>query len=186
MIARFIAPFCIASLGLIASCETTNWYDYTFAPAPLEIPIRSERDPRVEVRALVTILGIMKGYSGAPDRIEVRMRLENIGGTPARLEPDSFSLVTADLQVFEHPELEPPETPVLQPGDVAAVDVAFALPLGKRPENFNLRGITLDWTMDFNGVRQRSSVPFSRTDWRPYEDSNPHVHFGVGVGYIRG
>ena len=185
MIARSIAPVLIASLCLIASCETTNWYDHQLAPAPLEIPIRSERDPRVEVRALVTVLGIMKGYDGQPDKIEVRMRLENVGGTPAKLEPESFSLATADLQVFVNAELEPAEPPVLQPGDIGVTDVAFALPKGTTPDNFNLRGITIDWMMAFNDIRQRSSVTFTRTDWRPYGyDNSSHVHVGVGVGFV--
>jgi hypothetical protein len=173
---------CLASLGLAAACSSTHWYDYSFSPAPLEIAVVTSADPNAQVRTLVSILGVARAGDGEGDRIEVRMRLENLGTTPVQLHTDNLILCSADLQVFEKPKVFTAAIPVLAAGQSLSVDFAFPLAKDKHPADYNLRGLNLRWDVSFGEQRVTTGATFERSDWRAVYDDSPRVHVGVGVG----
>ena len=120
----------VAALGLclLGACRSSPWYDYRFAPAPLEAQVTSEADPSAQVRALVTVMGISRATEGRPDAAEVRMRIENIGRQPATLIEDSLSLVTADLTSFGKASVHPIGERTVPPGATKVFDISFPLP----------------------------------------------------------
>ena len=71
------------------------------------------------------------------------------------------------------------------PGESAVYDLAFPLPAGKRAYDLNLRGLNLRWTIAFGEHKVRTGVNFQRVDWRGWDEDWPHVHVGVGFGYVR-
>src|SRR5262245_66291704 len=95
-------PVAILAAAL-ASCETSRWYNMSFAPAPHEVKIESEHVPGSQVRALVSVLGIARGGETAPDAAIVRMKLENLGSGPVQLQKDRLELVSADIITFGKP-----------------------------------------------------------------------------------
>lgn len=179
---RFELALCAALLALSSACTTPLWYDYSFSPAPLEAEVVSPDDPAASLRVLVSILGIARGQDQKPDRIEVRMRLENLGTKSVELLTDSFSLCSADLQLFGAPDLHPKTVPVLESGRSTVVDLAFPLPPRTHPTHFNLRGLNLRWTVSFEGHRVTTGTTFTRTDWLAPYDDYPRVNGGVTFG----
>ena len=175
----------IASLCLASACSVPRWYDYGFSPSPNEIEVPSPGDSSADLRVLVSILGISRGEEGKqPDRVEMRMRLENMGSTPAQLLTDSFSLYSADLQVFGPALVAPAQIPPVPSGGSATVDIAFPLPDGRGPDEMNLRGLNMRWTVAFGDRRVTTGATFARTDWRAPYDDYPRVHVGVGFGTV--
>jgi len=173
---------CLATMCLATACSVPRWYDYGFSPSPNEIEVPSPGDSNADLRVLVTILGIARGADKQPDRVEVRMRMENMGATAAQLVPDSFSLYSADLQLFGPPIVVPSEPPPVPSGGSATFDIAFPLPDGRGPDDMNLRGLNMRWTVMFGDRRVTTGATFARTDWRAPYDDYPRVHVGVGFG----
>ena len=172
----------LAVLSFLAACTSSPFYEHRFQPAPYEVQVTADAVPGSQVRALVTVLGIARAKDGVPDRAVVRVRLENLGSMAAKLETDSFQLVTADLQAFGAPAvLAGPESPEIAPGGSAVFDVGLPLPEGRRPSDVDLSGLSLRFTMAFGEHRVTPSASFQRTDWR-YYDEYPRWQFGVGVG----
>ena len=110
------------------------------------------------------------------------MRLENMGSTPAQLLTDSFSLYSADLQLFGSAMVVPAQAPPIPSGGSATFDIAFPLPDGRSPDDLNLRGLNMRWTVMFGDRRVTTGASFTRTDWRAPYDDYPRVHVGVGFG----
>lgn len=175
----------VVSLTALASCSTSRWYDYRFTPAPLEVQLQTSEDPNAEARGLVTVLGVARARDGEPDAVEMRLRLENLGTTPANLLEQSFRLVSADLQSFGPPEVRPPGDHRLQAGENVIVDVRFPLPKGKRPGDFNLSGLNSSWTVAFGERRITTSASFVRSDVGVYDPYYPRTQFGIGIGIGR-
>jgi hypothetical protein len=159
-----------------------RWYDYGFSPTPNETQVQSPEDGGVQLRVLTTILGISRGDDGKPDRVEARMRIENLGTTTVQLLTDKLALYSADLQVFGAPEVLPPQVPPVPAGGNTTIDLAFPLPDGRNPEQMNLRGLQLSWTVQYGDQHVTSGASFTRTDWRAPYDDYPRVHVGVGFG----
>jgi hypothetical protein len=175
-----------AFLALFTSCESSRWYEHRFQPAPLESEVATQAIPGAQVRALVTVIGIERGKDGLKDRALVRMRLENIGSVPAKLAPDSLSLLTADLRPFGAASVEPPEPKDLAPGSNATVDCVFPLPEGpgvKGPYDLDLSGLNLRFTVVFGEKKVTTGMTFQRTDWGYWDPGYSRVHVGVGVGW---
>ncbi len=170
-------------LAFCASCQSSRWYEHGFQPAPLEAEVRTEAVQGSQVRALVTVLGIEKGVDGARDRAVVRMRLENIGSAAARLETDSLSFVSADLQPFGPAVVQPPDSKEIPPGGNATFDCGFPLPEGKGPYDLDLSGVNLRFTVAFSDKKVTTGMTFQRTDWRYYDPGYSRIHVGIGMGF---
>jgi hypothetical protein len=174
---------CTAALALLASCESSPWYEHRFVPAPLEGEVSAPAGTAGQARALVTVLGIAKPEGNQKDRAVVRMRIENIGSTSAKLEADSLSLVSADLKPFGPPSLNVPEMKEIPPGGNDTVDVAFPLPNGQGPYDLDLSGLNLRFTVAFGDQKVTTGMTFQRADWRYYDSGYPRMNVGVGVGW---
>jgi len=184
MISNRLRLLCLAAPCLATACSVPRWYDYGFSPSPNEIEVPSPGDSSADLRVLVTILGIARGQEKQPDQVEVRMRMENMGSTPARLITDSFALYSADLQLFGPAVVVPHDVPPVPAGGSATVDIAFPLPDGRGPDDMNLRGLNMRWTVAFGDRHVTTGATFSRTDWRAPYDDYPRVHVGVGFGTV--
>jgi len=169
-------------LACLAACQSSRWYEHQFMPAPLESEVRTEAVQGTQVRALVTVLGIEKGHDGSKDRAVIRMRLENIGSVAAQLEADTLSLVSADLTAFG-PASVVPSASEIGPGQNATFDFGFPLPDGKGPNDLDLSGINLRFTVTFLDKKVTTGMTFQRTDWRYYDSGYPRVQVGLGVGW---
>ena len=175
---------CFAALVLLGSCESSPWYEHRFVPAPLEGEVSGPAGSGGEARALVTVLGIAKPEGALKDRAVVRMRIENIGSSPAKLAADSLSLVSADLKPFGPPSVNVPEMKEIPPGGNDTVDVAFPMPEGKGPYDLDLSGLNLRFTVAFGDQKVTTGMTFQRVDWHSYYDSGyPRMNVGVGVGW---
>lgn len=171
--------FALLAVLMCSACST--YYNHTFLPAPLEVQQQVDGDPDSQARALVTIVGIRKPDSkaGTGARFELRMRLQNLGAKPVQLDLDTMSLVSADLVNFGQADARPAPEPIAA-GDEAVYDIAFALPDGHSPNDYNLAGVNLGWTVDFGEQRVTTGVTFER-----YVSSNSEPRVSVGVGYFR-
>jgi hypothetical protein len=175
----------LSIVGLLALCASCYgpWYDYTFAPVPQEARVADEAVPGAQARALITLPGIRRPADDAPARIELRLRLENLGSVPVELCPQGFALDTADLQSLPAARVVPPEPLRIEPGEFRVYDVHFDLPPGRKPRDYNLDGLAFKWELDFGHGPVPTSVTFQRV--LAYVD-DPYVqtHVGIGFGYV--
>jgi hypothetical protein len=176
-----IAPAALAGLLLasLTGCRST-WYDYAFAPAPQEARVTDANVPGSQVRALVTLVGIRRPHDGEPGRVELRMRLENLGTVPVKLVPEGLELVGADLRSLGPASLAPEEAD-LAPGEARVYDVAFDL--DGSPSEHDFGGVAFKWVLDFGGGPVPTSMNFQRVPGYA-GDSYVHTQVGIGIGYV--
>lgn len=181
-----------APLLLLASCTTAKFYDHRFQPAPLETQVSTEAVPGAQVRSLVTVIGIERAGDGHAARAVVRMRLENLGTVPVKLETESMSLVTADLQMFGTAMvgvLEPKEPSeggdelTVDAGKGAGFDLLFPLPEGRKTTQIDLSGLNLRFSLMFGEHRVTTGASFQRVEWPYWDPYYPRVNVGVGFGW---
>jgi hypothetical protein len=168
----------LVPLALLLAVGCSSHYPHVFYPAPLEVEQGIEGNPQAQARALVSILGIRRPDKklGRTAQVEVRLRLENLGATPLELVADSLTLVAADLRAFDGALLRPEPDPIPQDG-VRVYDLLFPFPSGEGPDDYDLKGINLGWSVDFGGQRVKTGVTFERA----YQgSSDPRVSFGFG------
>lgn len=161
----------------LASCAT--YYEARFEPAPAEARIEAEEAPGVLGRALATVRGIRRPDSEhATARAEVALRVENVGREPLQVAPESFELVTADLQVFGAGIVRPSPVDALAPGDVRSLEVEFPFPAGVGYHDVDLSGLVLRWALNSGERRLVVSTRFER---RRY-DASPYFYGPVIFG----
>jgi len=153
----------LAAAALASSCGST-WYAHRFVPAPLEAQVGVDGDSSAQARTLVTIRGIRRASAsaGRPAQVEVRLRLENLGSTPAVLDLSDLSLVTSDLESFGPAVVEPPTADPVAAGEYAIWDVSFPLPAGRSLGELDLQGVNLKWSVRFGDVRVTTGATFQR------------------------
>jgi hypothetical protein len=179
--------------AVLASCST--FYDIHFVPAPIEARIADDTSADAVARALVSVSGVRRPDSEhrQPARFELRMRIENLGKQALEIEPDSFELVSADLQPFGAPQFQPVPDRALGPNESIAFDLAFPVPDGSSIDNYDLRGLNLKWAVRMGDKRVISGVSFQRfiapAYYGYYDPFYPgwgcggwHGCVGVGVG----
>ncbi len=169
------APFLTAGLlaGLLASCSSSPWRSYRYEPSPLETQILSDRVPQASVRALVSVVGIMR----STDEVRVKLRLENLGTRDAKLLEGELSLVSADLVAFGKGSVTPATAPIAH-GQAETYELTFAPPKDGLSK-VDLHGLNLRFTVDFDGTPVTAGATFQLDEWRTYAES-PRVHIGVG------
>jgi hypothetical protein len=153
------------------------WYDYGYAPVPQEVRLTDERVPGAQARALVALVGIRRPEDGAPARVEVRLRLQNLGSVPLELRRDGLELVSADLTSFGPGELALREGLELKPAETIVHAIDFDLPPGKRPWDYDLDGVAFSWEVDFGAGPVSTSVSFQRLP-RYVVDPYWHGYYG--------
>ena len=110
--------------------------------------------------ALVSVIGIRRGNpdSGIPPAVEIRMRFENTGEEPATFDPKTVVLVNAALQSFAPPEVHPPKTVQILPGQTQMISVFFPFPPGMSPQMMPLDAVRLRWQISIDDKPYLQSV----------------------------
>jgi hypothetical protein len=128
-----------------------------------------------------------------PARVEMRMRIENLGTEALVIEPDSFELVAANLQSFDHAFVTPVPESAVASGAVCDFDLGFPVLPGKSIGDYDLNGLNLKWSVRFGDARIYTGASFMRVpppvpyyygDYGFYDPwcCSPHWSVGVGVG----
>ena len=180
-------PLLTIALTALASC--TTYYDVRFVPAPLETRIDDTGDANSIARVLVSITGVRKADDAnhQPARVEMRMRIENLGTTPLEIEPDSFELVAANIVNFGRGEIAPLPQGPLATGASSEFDLRFPIAPGRTLEHYDFEGLNLRWAVRFGDRRVITGVSFQRAP-QPYyygyggPGGYPCWHAGVAVG----
>jgi hypothetical protein len=167
-------------LALLAGCRST-WYDVRFVPAPLEVRVTAEGEPQAQARALLSVRGIRRAKDGQPAKVEMKLRVENMGASDVQLDPASLELLAADLVPFGEPRVFPPPEPI-PPGSDAVYEIAFPVPGGRQVDDYDLRGLNLKWDLRFGDRAATTSVIFERFT-TPYEYPRTQVGLGLGFGF---
>ncbi len=165
------------SLLALGSCAT--YYDARFAPAPLEVKVESADAPGVLARALATIRGVRRPTPESPSgQVELALRVENVGSRAFELDPQSFQLATADLQVLGPGQVRPlPEAP-LEPGDAQHFEVVFPLAPAQRYRDFDFSGVIVRWSLRAEARTLTASAVFERRA----QQAAPYYYGGYWVG----
>jgi hypothetical protein len=167
-------------LALLAGCRST-WYDVRFVPAPLEVRVTAEGEPQAQARALLSVRGIRRAKDGQPAKVEMKLRVENMGASSVQLDPEHLELFAADLERFGEPRVFPPPEPI-PPGSDAVYEIAFPVPGGREIDDYDLRGLNLKWDLRFGERVATTSVIFERFA-PPYEYPRTQVGLGLGFGF---
>lgn len=156
--ARCLAGACALTLS---SCAT--YYDARFEPAPLEVKIESEQTPGLLARALATVRGVRRPSSENPAaQVEVALRLENVGAAPFAVVPESFELVTADLQVLGPGQTSGAVDAPLAPGAAEQFELVFPLPAERSYRDFDFSGLIVRWSLRVGDATVTTSAKFER------------------------
>jgi hypothetical protein len=170
----------VGALLTTALTSCTTFYDIYFVPAPLEVRIGDGEDPSGLARALVVVQGVRRPDAelAQPARFELKMHFENIGNTPLEIEPESFELVSADLQPCGTPRLVQVLDHALAAGEAFDFDLFVPLPEGKTVDDFDLRGLNLNWAVRFGSRRIVTGVSFQRYIPMRYDYYDPFYPSG--------
>jgi hypothetical protein len=177
LLARLLVALVLAGLS---ACTTSPWYPLAFAPAPVEVAAAASTVPGSQARVLVSILGVARAEEAEPDRVLVRVRLENLGTVAADVPGDELQLLSADLAPFGKARVVAPALHV-DPGQDGTLDASFPFPDGRTAETIDWSGLNLRIAVDFAGARVTTGASFSRII--ALYDPDPRVTFGFGVGY---
>lgn len=159
-------------------------YDSRFAfdPGPIDVPVSRPGSPETEpVRTLVTVLGVRRAdeNSSMPPGVEIRLRVDNTSPYQVTLDPAMLVLFSAGLERFADPIVLPAEPIDLAPGGSAMIDANFPFPDSGTPQDMDLSGLNVRWTLVIDGESVSSSATFQRLP-TGYYDRYPHR---IGVGY---
>jgi len=167
-------------LALLAGCRST-YHDVRFVPAPLEVRVTAEGEPQAQARALLSVRGIRRAKDGQPAKVEMKLRVENLGASDVQLDADSLELYAADLERFGEPRVNPPPEPI-PPGSGVVYGIEFPVPAGRKIDDYDLRGLNLKWDLRFGERAATTSVIFQR--FVPaYEYPRTQVGLGLGFGF---
>jgi len=152
-----------ALLALASGCAST-WYPHAFEPAPLEVAVGIEGEAAAQASVLLTVRGIRRAdrEAGTPVQVEVLLRLENLGETPALLDLGELSLETLSREVFGAPLVDPPVAEPLARGEQAQFAASFPLPADREFAELDLSGMLLHWVVEFGDRRVTTEVTFER------------------------
>jgi hypothetical protein len=170
-----------AALALAAGCHST-YYAVQFVPATNEVPAIVPARDDAKARSLVSIRGVKRAdkKSGAPEQVDIRMRIENLGQVPCTLEQHTLQLLSGDLEPFGAAQVNSSDPPVIAPGATSNFELYFPMPNGKKSDNVSFKSLNLRWTLDFDGQAMTNGATFERAAYRdPYWDE-PHFQIGVG------
>ena len=158
--ARRMGALALASATL-AACST--YYDeYRFGPSPSAATVLAPRTDEPAARVLATVAGIRRPAEGRPAEVEVRLRVENLGAHDVRLVGDDLVLVTGALTELPVERIEEGPDAFVAPHSAATIAAYFPLPPDADPDDYDLRGIDVRWTLELDGRRVTGSAGFER------------------------
>ncbi len=181
-VARAI-PALAAAAATLCGCSV---YDsrYLYEPRPVDVQTRKPGADDVEpARTLVTVVGVRRedSRSQLPASVEVRLRVENTSPFPVAFDPGSLALFSAGLERFPDPIVRPEGSITVAPAGSAVVEAFFPFPDGRDPDDLDLSGLNLRWTLEVGGHAVTSSASFVCLPAAYYG----RYHYRVGVGYHR-
>lgn len=173
----------VLAAALVGGCSV---YDsrYAFDPGPVDVPAARPGAPDAEpVRTLVTVLGVRRAddRSATPPGVEIRLRVDNISPYQVTVDPATLVLLSAGLERFAEPITLPEEPIDLAPGGSGMIDARFPFPEARTPDDMDLSGLNVRWTLVIDGESVTSSATFVRLP-RGYYDRHPDR---IGVGFQR-
>ncbi len=173
----------VLAAALVGGCSV---YDsrYAFDPGPVDVPAARPGAPDAEpVRTLVTVLGVRRAddRSTTPPGVDVRLRVDNTSPYPVTLDPAKLVLFSAGLERFAEAIVVPAGPIDLAPGGSGIIDASFPYPEAGTPDEMDLSGLNLRWTLVIDGESVTSSATFGRLP-RGYYDRHP---YRIGVGFQR-
>lgn len=168
----------LALLLFATGCHST-WYGAQFAPVANEVRVATD-DARGQARALVSVRGVRRTDSktGEAARVELYMRLENLGAVAFHIQQQSLELLSGELIPFASAAIHSEDPPRVEPGAAANLDLYFPMPPGREPDEVDFRALNLRFTIDFEGEVVTTGVQFER---RYYEPRSRFVFGSYGV-----
>lgn len=161
--------FLVALMGLAAlvgGCSEPYLSGYNYVPQPAVVNVAKKgAQNEIPLTVLASIVGIRNADSQhhVPYAIEVQLQFENNGPVQVVFNPSSIEMVTGTLAPFPPPQVEPPGTMVLSPGDRRQISAIFPLGMNVNPDQMNLANLRLRWTVEVNGYRVDQTALFERT-----------------------
>ena len=183
MTARIGSMSLVLVVAVVGGCSV---YDSRFAfdPGPVDVPASRPGSPDAEpVRTLVTVLGVRRAddRSAMPPGVDVRLRVDNTSPYQVTFDPAMLVLFSAGLERFAEPIVIPAEPIELAPGGSGMIDASFPFPEAGTPNDMDLSGLNVRWTLVIDGESVTSSATFERLP-RGYYDRHP---YRIGVGFQR-
>jgi hypothetical protein len=181
-----LGPQSLALVGaavMLGGCSVYN-SRYVYAPRPIDVPAaKPGADDAEPARALVTVVGVRRedAESQLPASVEVRLRLENTSPFRLAFDPASLALISADLDRFPDPIVRPAGSIAVAPGGSAVVEAYFPFPDGRGPDDLDLSGLNVRWTVAVDGLDVTSSAGFVVLPTVYFS----RYHHRIGVGYHR-
>ncbi|HEX9793918.1 MAG TPA: hypothetical protein VGC54_08025 [Planctomycetota bacterium] len=163
---RFAIPFL-----LLLACSTSA-SRYRYEPALVENVVASGNGERV-ARVLVRVNGVQPAdaSAGTPAGIELRLRIENPGAIPLRMESGGLRLSTGDLKALPAVLLDGSLPLVVPPGEELRLLALFPFPAGRVAADLDLSVLDLAWRLERGAERLDGSATFERASWRRYPRS---------------
>ena len=115
------------------------------------------------VQVLVSVLGVRETDDGKSAELVSTFVLENMAEQPVRFDPDTLALFSADLERFQDAVAKPSEPKDIKAGERHRVLARFEFPEGLLPEDLDMAGLSLRWTVDIAGEDLTRSTTFTRT-----------------------
>jgi hypothetical protein len=168
---------------ILGGCSVYN-ARYVYEPRPIDIQsAKAGADEAEPARTLVTVVGVRREDPKAqlPACVEVRLRMENTSPFPVAFDPGSLALFSAGLERFPDPIVRPEGSIAVAPAGSAVIEAFFPFPDGRDPDDLDLSGLNLRWTLEVGGHAVTSSASFVCLPTAYYG----RYHYRVGVGYHR-
>jgi hypothetical protein len=160
--ARLLAALAIAAAAALpGGCATNETSRYV--PSLSSVAV-APGDGAAAVTALVSVVGALKARRELPDRIELRLRLDNHGAGRATLAPDGLEVLTADLRSLGRPELTPTAPIAVPPGGDVTVSAVFVIPPGLKLDSESLRALNVRFSLAIEDQMIASNVTFDRVE----------------------
>jgi hypothetical protein len=137
------------------------------------------------IRTMVSVTGIRRAdtRAGLPPSVEVRLHVINDSSQPVELDPDSLTLISANLQELPKPIVRAQRDFTIPAGERRGFAAYFPLDDPSRPrprprnEPPDLSGVSVNWLLRVDGNPVRNETSFSRRPvYRSYAYSYPYSY----------
>jgi hypothetical protein len=158
--------FLIGLLLAVAGCQQGQPYasGYSFYPQPVTVNVMHRgQGEETPLTTLASIMGVRRAdpEHNVTGAVVARLTIENNGSASVTFDPASLQLVTGTLQSFPPPQVQPPITISIAPGQRQDVTAAFPLPPGG-PEQMSLNNLRLRWQVSIEGYSVPQSALFEQ------------------------
>jgi len=142
---RLIAVLTLAAAAFFGSACSSYYPYHSYRPAPAVANVVT--GGVTEARVLAAVVGVRRpdDDAGTPALVEARLRVENHGERPLKVEPSEILLVTADLTALPGAFVGYEAGTALEvaPNWAENVELTFALPEGTDVYDHDLDGLSL-------------------------------------------